>query len=303
MNKAIHIYHYIAEGTFDAYLWQIQEQKLRFITQVTTAKSIARSCEDIDETVLTAAQFKAIATDNPQLLEKMELENRVSELRILQRSHQDEQVMLERKISFRFPNDIENCKMKIEKIQADLEILKATDGQEFSIILKDKVFTERTKAGKLLLVLLRGIADKDFEIMDVGEFRGLKLQLVRDVRKFHGAYLNIMGNLNYEFGLGDSDIGNITRLENTVTGITGLLAKEKKDLENTQRQFETAKSQFGQPFIYEAELAEKSAKLTEIDTVLELGKGDEDTVIDDSENEDDENAELESDVISAGEEV
>lgn len=303
MNKAIHIYHYIAEGTFDAYLWQIQEQKLRFITQVTTAKSIARSCEDIDETVLTAAQFKAIATDNPQLLEKMELENRVSELRILQRSHQDEQVMLERKISFRFPNDIDNCKMKIEKLQADLEILKATYGQEFSIILKDKVFTERTKAGELLLVLLREIADKDFEIMDVGEFRGLKLQLVRDVRKFHGAYLNIIGNLNYEFGLGDSDIGNITRLENAVTGITGLLAKEKKDLENTERQLETAKSQFGQPFIYEAELAEKSAKLTEIDTVLELGKGDEDTVIEDSENEDDENAGLESDVISAGEEV
>lgn len=193
--------------------------------------------------------------------------------------------------------------MKIEKLQADLEILKATDGQEFSIILKDKVFTERTKAGKLLLVLLREIAGKDFEIMDVGEFRGLKLQLVRDARKFHGAYLNIMGNLNYEFGLGDSDIGNITRLENTVTGITGLLAKEKKDLENTERQLETAKSQFGRPFIYEAELAEKSAELTEIDTVLELGKGDEDTVIDDSENEDDENAGLESDVISAGEEV
>ena len=119
MNKAIHIYHYIAEGTFDAYLWQIQEQKLRFITQVTTAKNIARSCEDIDETVLTAAQFKAIATDNPQLLEKMELENRVSELRLLQRNHQDEQALLERKITQRFPNDIENCKKKIEKLQAN----------------------------------------------------------------------------------------------------------------------------------------------------------------------------------------
>ena len=290
-------------GTFDAYLWQIQEQKLRFITQVTTAKSIARSCEDIDETVLTAAQFKAIATDNPQLLEKMELENRVSELRILQRNHQDEQAMLERKIKYHFPNDIENCKRKIEKLQADLEILKATDGQEFSVILKDKVFTERTKAGEFLLVLSREIADKDFEIMDVGEFRGLKLQLVRDVQKSNGVYLNIKGNLNYDFGLGDSDIGNITRLENAVDGITGLLAKEKKDLKNVERQLETARSQFGHPFIYEAELAEKSAKLTEIDTVLELGKGDEDTVIDDSENEDDENAEFEPVTVSVGEEV
>ena len=303
MNKAIHIYHYIAEGTFDAYLWQIQEQKLRFITQVTTAKSIARSCEDIDETVLTAAQFKAIATDNPQLLEKMELENRVSELRILQRNHQDEQAMLERKIKYHFPNDIENCKRKIEKLQADLETLKATDGQEFSVILKDKVFTERTKAGEFLLVVSREIADKDFEIMDVGEFRGLKLQLVRDVQKSNGVYLNIKGNLNYDFGLGDSDIGNITRIGNAVDGIPNLLAKENKDLANLERQLETAKGEYGQPFIYEAELAEKSAKLTEIDTELELGKGDEDTVIDDSENGDNENSEFEPVAVSVGEEV
>lgn len=116
-------------------------------------------------------------------------------------NHQDEQAMLERKIKYHFPNDIENCKRKIEKLQADLETLKATDGQEFSVILKDKVFTERTKAGEFLLVVSRGIADKDFEIMDVGEFRGLKLQLVRDVQKSNGVYLNIKGNLNYDFGL------------------------------------------------------------------------------------------------------
>ena len=179
----------------------------------------------------------------------------------------------------------------------------ATDGQEFSVILKDKLFTERAKAGEFLLVLSREIADKDFEIMDVGEFRGLKLQLVRNAQKSNGGYLNIVGNLNYDFALGDSDIGNITRLENAVNGITGLLAKEKKDLENIERQLETAKNQFGQHFIYEAELAEKSAKLTEIDTVLELGKGDEDTVIDDSENEDVENAEFEPVTVSVGEEV
>lgn len=210
--------------------------------------------------------------------------------------------MLERKIKYRFPNDIESCKKKIEKLQADLDMLKATDGQDFSIVLKGKLFTERTKAGEFLLVLSREIADKDFEIMDIGEFRGLKLQLVRDAQKSNGVYLNIMGSLNYDFGLGDSDIGNITRLENAVNGITGLLAREKKDLENTERQLETARGEYGQPFIYEAELAEKSAKLTEIDTELELGKGD-DTVLDETENEDDESSELESVAVSVGEEV
>lgn len=299
MNKAIHIYHYIAEGTFDAYLWQIQEQKLRFITQVTTAKNIARSCEDIDETVLTAAQFKAIATDNPQLLEKMELENRVSELRLLQRNHQDEQALLERKITQRFPNDIENCKKKIEKLQADLETLKATDGREFSIILKDRLFTERVKAGEFLLVLSRGIAEKNFEITDIGEFRGLKLQLEKNSQRSDGVYLNIIGSMEYDFILGDSDIGNITRIENSVNGIAGLLAKEKKDLENTERQLEAAKGQLGQPFIYEAELAEKSAKLTEIDTVLELGNGDEDTIIEESSYNENGESKHEADALGA----
>lgn len=299
MNKAIHIYHYIAEGTFDAYLWQIQEQKLRFITQVTTAKNIARSCEDIDETVLTAAQFKAIATDNPQLLEKMELENRVSELRLLQRNHQDEQALLERKITQRFPNDIENRKKKIEKLQADLETLKATDGREFSIILKDRLFTERVKAGEFLLVLSRGIAEKNFEITDIGEFRGLKLQLEKNSQRSDGVYLNIIGSMEYDFILGDSDIGNITRIENSVNGIAGLLAKEKKDLENTERQLEAAKGQLGQPFIYEAELAEKSAKLTEIDTVLELGNGDEDTIIEESSYNENGETKHEADALGA----
>ena len=299
MNKAIHIYHYIAEGTFGAYLWQIQEQKLRFITQVTTAKNIARSCEDIDETVLTAAQFKAIATDNPQLLEKMELENRVSELRLLQRNHQDEQALLERKITQRFPNDIENCKKKIEKLQADLETLKATDGREFSIILKDRLFTERVNAGEFLLVLSRGIAEKNFEITDIGEFRGLKLQLEKNSQRSDGVYLKIIGSMEYDFILGDSDIGNITRIENSVNGIAGLLAKEKKDLENTERQLEAAKGQLGQPFIYEAELAEKSAKLTEIDTVLELGNGDEDTIIEESSYNENGESKHEADALGA----
>lgn len=118
-----------------------------------------------------------------------------------------------------------------------------------------------------------------------------------------GAEYSLSGRSNYDFGLGDSDIGNITRIENAVDGISNLLAKENKDLANLERQLETAKGEYGQPFIYEAELAEKSAKLTEIDTELELGKGDEDTVIDDSENGDNENSEFEPVAVSVGEEV
>lgn len=116
INPEIMIFHYITVGTFDAYLWQIQQQKLTYISQIMTGKSIARSCEDIDETVLTAAQFKAIATDNPALLEKIELENRVSELKLLQRNHENEQAELERKITRIYPSEIARHEKNIPRL-------------------------------------------------------------------------------------------------------------------------------------------------------------------------------------------
>ncbi len=302
MNKAIHIYHYITEGTFDAYLWQIQEQKLRFITQVTTAKSIARSCEDIDETVLTAAQFKAVATDNPKLLIKMDLENRVSELRILQRNHQEEQAALERKIETG-PGSIQMLRSKVEAITADLELMQATEGQGFSITLDGKVYTERVKAGQIMMALAGRVKNtKGFTWFDIGEYRGFSLKAGNE-QYSTSTWIYLVGKDRYSFAMGDSEVGNITRLENLAESIRSDLSYAQKDLSEAERQLEIAGEQFGLPFPYEAELAQKSAELEEVNTELELGKGEDETIVDETEETD---AEVGNGVLVAvavGEEV
>ena len=300
INPAIRIYHYVAEGTFDAYLWQIQEQKLRFITQISTAKNLARSCEDIDETVLTAAQFKAVATDNPKLLEKMELENRVSELRILQRNHQEEQMDLERKIKSYYPREIERANEEIEKITEDVDLLDETEGQPFIITLEGKVFDERVKAGQMLLAISGQLGKEEFK-KEIGKYRGFTLYIEQNPL-WASNKVTISGAEDYTFSLGDSDIGNITRLENMVDGIKDELSRAYHRLQELQKQFETAQEQFGTPFLYADELVEKSAKLTELDTELELGKGD-DTVIAESDGENTEDSEYSPVAVSVGEEV
>ena len=300
INPAIRIYHYVAEGTFDAYLWQIQEQKLRFITQISTAKNLARSCEDIDETVLTAAQFKAVATDNPKLLEKMELENRVSELRILQRNHQEEQMDLERKIKGYYPREIERANEEVEKITEDVDLLDETEGQPFIITLEGKVYDERVKAGQMLLAISGQLGKEEFK-KEIGKYRGFTLYIEQNPL-WASNKVTISGAEDYTFSLGDSDIGNITRLENMVDGIKDELSRAYHRLQELQKQFETAQEQFGTPFLYADELVEKSAKLTELDTELELGKGD-DMVIAESDGENTEDNEYEATADSVGEEV
>ena len=146
-NPEIMIKQFVAKGTFDAYLWQIQEQKLRYITQILTGKHIARSCEDVDETVLSAAQFKAAATDNPMVAQKMELENRVTELKILRGAWSNEQLALEHKVNLTYPSRIREYEQKIERVTQDISLLGQTEGKDFSIVLDGKHYTERPAAG------------------------------------------------------------------------------------------------------------------------------------------------------------
>ena len=300
INPVVRIYHYVAEGTFDAYLWQIQEQKLRFITQISTAKNIARSCEDIDETVLTAAQFKAVATDNPKLLEKMELENRVTELRILQKNHQEEQMNLERKIKYYYPKNINECITIIENSETDLKLLETTEGQSFLMEINGKCFIERTKAGQMLMSISNQITEKEFKIV-IGKFRGFSMRLER-TSDWQYDKLTLVGAEEYTCTLAESELGNIARIENTVDTVKTHLMKAKSKLENLQQQLEIAQGQLGKPFLFEDELIEKSAKLTELDTELELGNGD-DTVFAESDGENTEDNEYEAVTVSVGEEV
>ena len=282
LNGEIGIIHYITEGTFDAYLWQIQEQKLRYIMQIMTSKSITRSCEDIDETVLTAAQFKAIATDNPQLLVKMELENRVSELRLLQRNYQNEQSELDRNIHRIYPAEIAQHEKAITEIAADMETLQGTAGKDFSVTLDGKVYDERVKAGEMLLLYSRMLKDNGEDEMTVGEYRGFTLKIQKGF--WDSQNLIMVGSHRYSAEMGTTEIGAITRMENMAERILQMPEPEKRRLSEVQNQLEEAKKQYGQPFAHEAELSQKSAELSDVNTQLELGKAeDEEVIIDENE--------------------
>lgn len=286
INPEIMIFHYITVGTFDAYLWQIQQQKLTYISQVMTGKCIARSCEDMDETVLTAAQFKAVATDNPALLEKIELENRVSELKLLQRNYENEQAELEKKITRIYPARIARCEKNIKEIAADVGMLKKTEGKGFSVILEGKRYDKRAEAGKKLLTYAGPLKGLEEETRRVGEYRDFTLSIYKTEWLME---LCLDGNHSYTCGVSETAIGTVSRLENLAEQIPRYLDDERHDLENIKIQLEAAKKAYGVPFAYEAELAEKSARLSEVETELELGKGDDQDVIMDEEVSDEAN--------------
>ena len=285
-NPEVMIRQFVTKGTFDAYLWQIQEQKLRYIKQILTGRSIARSCEDVDETVLSAAQFKAAATDNPMLAQKMELENRVAELKILRGAWSNEQLSLERKVNTTYPNRIQQYQRQIEQISQDAALLEQSRGGNFSIVLDGKRYTERPEAGEALALLYRRISEgrkKDDYDFEIGTYRGFRLYLSFDP---FSAGLVLRGSSRYNTDIGSSGQGAITRIENLAERIPSYLTYAQRDLEEVQKQLEAARQQMGQPFIYEEELSEKVATLTEINTKLEFEslQGQESEVVLDEDN-------------------
>lgn len=268
-NPEIMIKQFVAKGTFDAYLWQIQEQKLRYITQILTGKHIARSCEDVDETVLSAAQFKAAATDNPMVAQKMELENRVTELKILRGAWSNEQLSLERKISTIYPGQIKRYEKEIDQIGEDIKLLNQSAGSDFSIVLDGKRYTERSEAGEAFGLLYRMIKEgtkDDSEEFEIGAYRSFPLYLSVG----YVSRLVLRYNHHYTTEVGTSALGAITRIEHLAERIPGYLKEAQRELEEVQKQLAVAQQQVGQPFIYEDELSEKVAQLTEINTKLEF---------------------------------
>lgn len=269
-NPEVMVKQFVTKGTFDAYLWQIQEQKLRYITQIMTGRSIARSCEDVDETVLSAAQFKAAATDNPLLVEKMELENRVTELKILRSNWQNEQYALDRSITKTYPTQLARHEKEIEEISRDMEALKQTDGADFSITLDGRAYTERPEAGHAFGLLYRAakeMPDRKEKDIEIGAYRGFALYLRFQI---FGEEIVIKGAHSYSSEIGQSAQGAITRIENLAGRMERYLEDAKRGLADVKRQIESATQQAGQPFAYEQELSEKAAKLTEINLKLEF---------------------------------
>lgn len=238
-NPEIMIKQFVAKGTFDAYLWQIQEQKLRYITQILTGKHIARSCEDVDETVLSAAQFKAAATDNPMVAQKMELENRVTELKILRGAWSNEQLSLERKISTIYPGQIKRYEKEIDQIGEDIKLLNQSAGSDFSIVLDGKRYTERSEAGEAFGLLYRMIkegAKDDSEEFEIGAYRSFPLYLSFG----YVSRLVLRYNHHYTTEVGTSALGAITRIEHLAERIPGYLKEAQRELEEVQKQLAVA---------------------------------------------------------------
>lgn len=268
LNPVIRIRQYVTRGTFDSYLWQIQEQKLRFITQVMTGKAITRTCEDIDETVLTAAEFKAIATNNPLLAEKMNVDNEVTRLLILQASWQNERASLRHAIEKDYPCEIARLTGLISHVEQDIQAVKQVSGKDFSIEVNGVRYTERAKAGEALEAYMILIWKEDnADNVEIGRFCGMQVQTGQDhfTRK-----IRLTNNGVYSAEMSYSGLGTITKLENMIEKLPDIRSDYEKKLADVQAQLEEAKVQAEKPFQYADMLAGYSRRQAEINTQLEF---------------------------------
>lgn len=283
-NDEIDVFTYVTEGTFDAYLYQLVENKQRFISQIMTSKAIVRSAEDIDEKALSYAEIKALAAGNPLIIEKTNLDAEVSKLKLLKQSYLSQIYMLEDSIVKYYPVEIKKNEDLIKNIQKDIEVVKANtitnEEDKFSpMILNGKQYNEKEEAGKMILEICKNKSDKESE--EIGTYRGMKMYLEIVCGDF---ILNMKSNSSYVVKLGKDVFGNITRIDNALSDMEKTLEKTKITLENLQQQFENAKNDVKVPFDKEQELEEKTKRLNELNKELEINDK-ENEIIDDAEQE------------------
>ena len=269
-NTDVEIYRYVTEQTFDSYLYQLIENKQKFISQIQTSKSPVRSAEDIDEVTLSYAEIKALASGNPKIKEKMDLDIQVNRLKLAKANYLSEKYDLEDKIIKYYPMKIASIKEKINDYQKDLEITSPVE--EFSgMTLQNHFYLEKETAGKALLILCE--KDKSADQKIIGEYRGFELHLSYDqFRSYH--QLTLKKNGTYMVELGNDVFGNITRIDNQINSISKKLDTEKALLVTVEQQFQNAKEEAVRPFDKEQELQEKSTRLAELNKELDIGKGD-----------------------------
>jgi len=264
-NDQVHLYKYVTKNTFDAYSWQTIENKQKFIGQIMTGKSSARSCEDIDSTALSYAEVKALATGNPQIKEKMDLEIEVAKLSALRNNHRNEQFRLEDKVLKWLPTEIQQMEKHIEEYNADSALAAQTAEADFLIELEGKTYTFKSEAMATVEVLRKLVPEKGEKI--IGSYRGFALQLF-DGGIFDGIRMQVKGSGVYSFSLGTDALGNATRLNNIIAKLPDLLERSETELKNLNTQLETSKASLGKPFPQEQELLDKSARLNELNLLL-----------------------------------
>ena len=270
-NDTVSIFRYVTEGTFDSYSWQVIENKQKFISQIMTSKSPVRSCEDVDEAALTYAEVKALATGNPYIKEKMDLDIQVSRLKLMKANHTSQIYRLEDNIAKNYPKQIEVLQERIRGFQADMETVRKNlpaDKDNFSMKVGNRIFTDKKEAGTAILAMCQEM-DSLQQTVEIGEYAGMKMKVTFDSfnRKF---VMSLKGELSHNFELGSDAFGSITRLHNVLDGMAGELSEAETKLNNVTHQLETAKLEVQKPFPAEEELKEKMERLAELDALLNM---------------------------------
>ena len=269
-NKEVHIYRYVTESTFDAYLWQTVENKQKFISQIMTSKSPVRSCEDIDEAALSYAEIKALCAGDERIREKMDLDVDVARLRLMKANHQSQQYRLEDNILRHFPAQIEENRGFLSGFEADMKTLEAHPHSKDGFAgmeVKGDLLTDKDNAGAALLEAFKDA--KGLEPVPIGSYRGFAMSLT--VENFgKNFYLTLKGQMSHRVELGKDARGNLVRIDNALAQMPERLRTVQSRLENVQAQLATAKAELGKPFPQEAELQEKAARLAELNAELNI---------------------------------
>ena len=270
MNPEVHIYRYVTEATFDAYLWQTLENKQKFISQIMTSKSPVRACDDIDETALSYAEIKALCAGDERIKEKMDLDVDVARLKLMKANHQSQQYRLEDNLLRYFPEQIEQNKRFIACFEADMQTLAdhphPADGFA-GMIVRGDVLTDKENAGAALVDAFKEV--KGLDPVPVGSYRGFQMSLT--LEDFGRDYvLTLKGQMTHRVTLGKDPRGNLTRIENALNGMSDRLATTQSRLESLYSQMENAKAELGKPFPQENELRVKSARLAELNIALNI---------------------------------
>ena len=269
-NKQVYVYNYVTEGTFDAYLWQTLENKQKFISQIMTSKSPMRSCDDVDEQALSYAEVKALCAGDPRIREKMDLDVQVAKLKVLRSDYQNQKYRLEDKLLKTFPEEIQKQKTRIAALQQDSQIAAAhpQDKENFcGMTIKGMVYDDKKAAGERLLLARQEMPNAD--MMLLGTYRGFELNIRFDsFKNEHQAVLR--AELSYPVSLGDDARGNITRLDNAIDNFADRIADAENALQNLEQQKQAAEVEIAKPFAQEEELQTKSARLAELDALLNM---------------------------------
>ncbi len=270
MNPEVHIYRYVTEATFDAYLWQTLENKQKFISQIMTSKSPVRACDDIDETALSYAEIKALCAGDERIKEKMDLDVDVARLKLMKANHQSQQYRLEDNLLRYFPEQIEQSKGFIAGFEADMKTLAEhphpVDGFA-GMTVRGDVLTDKENAGAALVDAFKDV--KGLDPVQIGSYRGFQMSLT--LEDFGRDYvLTLKGQMTHRVTLGKDPRGNLTRIDNALNGMAERLATVQSKLESLYSQMETAKAELGKPFPQENELRVKSARLAELNIALNI---------------------------------